>query len=122
MTKSYRSLLYEWHRLLAAVRESEVDFPVLAAYRVTLEGHLESVRTARARQLALQRKSRKATGELRQMVLAGLDEVRCLRSQVRAELGPRDARLRLFGVKPLRPRKPGRAAAPGAPASRRSEA
>ena len=106
MTKSYRSLLYEWRRLLEAVRESEVDLPVLTAYRVALEGHLESVRTARARQLALQRKSRRATGDLRQRVLAGLDEVRCLRSQVRAELGPRDARLLLFGVKPLRPRKP----------------
>src|SRR5688572_30306418 len=101
MNKSYRALFYEWGRLLAAVRTSEVDFPVLTAYRVALEGHLENVRTARARQLAFQKQSRKATRELRQMVLAGLDEVRCLRSQARAELGPRDARLRLFGVKPL---------------------
>ena len=101
MNKSYRSLLCEWSRLLSAVRANEVDFPVLTAYRVTLEGHLESVKIARARQLALQKQSRKATQELRQLVLAGLDEVRCLRSQVRAELGPRDPRLRLFGVKPL---------------------
>ncbi len=113
MNKSYRSLLSEWGRLLAAVRTNEVDFPVLTAYRVVLEGHLENVRLARARQLALKKQSRKATRVLRQLVLAGLDEVRCLRSQVRAELGPRDERLRLFGVKPLRPQRPGKGVAPG---------
>lgn len=112
MNKSYRSLLLEWGRLLAAVRANEVDFPALTAYRLALEGHVESVRIARARQLALQKQRRKATQELRQLVLAGLDEVRCLRSRVRAEMGPRDARLRLFGVKPLRPRNRKRAAGP----------
>lgn len=95
------------------MRANEVDFPVLTAYRVALEGHVENVRIARARQLALQKQRRKATQELRQLVLAGLDEVRSLRSRVRAELGPRDVRLRLFGVKPLRPRKPRRAVGPG---------
>ena len=113
MNRSYRSLLREWGRLLAAVRANEVDFPALTAYRVALEAHVENVRITRIRQLALQKQRRKATLELRQFVLAGLDEVRCLRSRVRAELGPRDARLRLFGVKPLGPRKLGKAVAPG---------
>jgi len=101
MNKSFRCLLEEWGRLLAAVRAGEVDFPVLTAYRVALEGHLENVKAARARQLALQEDCRQATREVRQMVLAGSDEVRRLRSRVKAELGSRDARLRLFGIKPL---------------------
>jgi hypothetical protein len=98
---SYCCVLEEWGRLLAAVRAGEVDFPVLTAYRVALEGHLENVRAARARQLALEEERRHATRELRQMVLAGADDVRRLRSQVKAELGPRDARLRLYGIKPI---------------------
>jgi len=101
MNRSFRCLLEEWGRLLAAVRAGEVDFPVLTAYRVSLEGHLENVKAARARQLALQEDCRQATREVRQMVLVGLDEVRRLRSRVKAELGSRDARLRLFGIKPL---------------------
>jgi hypothetical protein len=101
MNRSYCCLLAEWGRVLAAVRAGEVDFPILTAYRVALEGHLENVKAGRARQLALQEDCRKATRDLRQMVLAGSDEVRRLRSQVRAELGPRDPRLRLFGIKPL---------------------
>lgn len=101
MNKSYRCLLAEWGRLLAAVRAGEVDFPVFTAYRVALEAHLENVKAARARQLALQEEGRQATRELRQMVLAGADDVRRLRSQVKAELGPRDARLCLYGIKPL---------------------
>ncbi len=103
---SYRCLLEEWGRLLAAVRAGEVDFPVLTAYRMALESHLENVKSARTRQLALQDESRQATRELRQMVIAGVDEVRRLRSRVKAELGPRDARLHRFGIKPLGPRKP----------------
>lgn len=90
--------------------------------RSSLEAHLESVRIARSRQLALQKQRRKATLELRQKVLVGLDEVRCLRSQMRAELGPRDARLRLFGIKPLRPRKPEEGCHAGCPLVRRAEA
>ena len=101
MNRSYGCLLEEWGRLLAAVRLGEVDFPVLTAYRTTLEGHLESVRAARARQLALKEEGRQATRELRQMVLVGADEVRRLRGRVKAELGPRDSRLRLYGIKPL---------------------
>jgi hypothetical protein len=104
--KSYRCLLEEWGRLLAAVRAGEVDFPVLVSYRVALENHLGNVRSARARQLALQEVGRQATRELRQMVLAALYEVRRLRSRLKAELDPRDARLHLFGLKPLGPRKP----------------
>jgi len=101
MNRSFRCLLEEWGRLLAAVRAGEVDFPVLTAYRVALEGHLENVKAAKARQLALQEDCRQATREIRQRVLAGSDEVRRLRSRVKAELGSRDARLRLFGIKPL---------------------
>lgn len=101
MGKSYGCLLDEWGRLLAAVRAGEVDFPALTTYRASLESHLEHVKAAQARQLALKEEGRQATRELRQRVLAGADEVRRLRSRVRAELGPRDARLRLFGIKPL---------------------
>jgi hypothetical protein len=52
MNKSYRCLLDEWGHLLAAVRAGEVSFPELTAYRVALEGHLENVKAARARQFA----------------------------------------------------------------------
>ncbi|HKI02933.1 MAG TPA: hypothetical protein VKK31_13240 [Thermoanaerobaculia bacterium] len=53
MNKSFRCLLEEWGRLLAVVRAGEVDFPVLTPYRVALEGHQESAKAARARQLEL---------------------------------------------------------------------
>jgi hypothetical protein len=101
MNKSFRCLLEEWGSLLAAVRAAEADFPVLTVYRLALEGHLENVKAAKARQLALQEDRRQSTREVRQRVLAASDEVKRLRSRVRAELGPRDARLRLFGIKPL---------------------
>ena len=101
MKTSLRCLLAEWGSLLVAVRAAEADFPALTAGRVALEGHLENVEAAKARQLALREECRQATREVWQHVLAGSDEVRRLRSRVRAELGPRDARLRLFGIKPL---------------------
>ena len=101
MNKSFRCLLEDWEHLVAAVQTGAGDFPALTADRVALEGHLENVRAAKARQLALQEDHRQATREVRQRVLAGSDEVRRLRSRVKAELGPRDARLRLFGIKPL---------------------
>ncbi len=104
--KSLRRCLEDWGLLLAAVRAGEVDFPVLTACRETLEGHLENVKAAKARQLALLEDYRQATREVRQRVLAGSDQARRLRSRVKAELGPRDARLRLFGIKPLGGRKP----------------
>jgi hypothetical protein len=105
MNKSYSSLLKDWESLLAAVRAGEVDFPVLTAYRVALEGHLENVKAAKARQLALQAECQGATRELQQTLYAGFDEVRRLRSRVKAELGPRDSRLLLFGIAPLGKRK-----------------
>ena len=40
------------------------------------------------------------------MICAGLDKARRLRSQVKADLGPRDPRLRVFGIAPLGKRKP----------------
>jgi len=73
----------------------------LTTYRMALEIHLENVKAARARQSTLKEGYRQATREVRQMAFAGADEVRRLRSRVKAELGPRDARLRLFGIKPL---------------------
>lgn len=106
MSATFSCLLEEWSRLLAAVRESEADFPVLTAYRVALESHLENVRTTKARQLALQADCREATRDLQQRVLAGKEEVRRLRNQVKAELGSRNPRLKLFGVAPLAKRKP----------------
>ena len=101
MKRSLRCVLEEWGSLLVAVRAGEADFPALTAHRVALEGHLENVKAARARQLALKENYRQATREVLERVHAGSDDVRRLRSQVRAELGPRDARLRLFGIKPL---------------------
>jgi hypothetical protein len=101
MNKSFRCLLDDWGHLLAAVGAGEVELPVLTAHRVALEGHLENVKAAKIRQLALQEDCRQATREVRQRVLAGSDQVRRLHSRLKAELGPRDARLRLFGIKPL---------------------
>ena len=100
-SQSYQGLLSDWARLLAAVRSSEVELPVLIAYRMALENHYESVKAARARQLALQADCQQATRELRNQVRAGGDEASRLRSQVKALLGPRDPRLRLFGISPL---------------------
>ena len=102
---SYRNLLSDWERLLAAVRSSEVELPALLAYRMALENHYESVKAARARQLALQKDSQQATRELRTQIHAGGDEASRLRSQVKALLGPRAPRLRLSGTAPLPPRK-----------------
>ena len=100
-SQSYRNLLSDWERLLAAVRSSEAELPVLTAYRLALENHYETVKAARARQLSLQEDSQQATRELRTQIRVGGDEASRLRSQVKALLGPRDPRLRLFGISPL---------------------
>ena len=99
--QSYGNLLSNWERLLAAVRSSEVEFPALLEYRLALENHYESVKAAKTRQLVLQRNCQQATRELRTQIHAGGDEASRLRSQVKALLGPRDPRLRLFGIVPL---------------------
>ncbi|HEV2853260.1 MAG TPA: hypothetical protein VHC97_10695 [Thermoanaerobaculia bacterium] len=106
MNKVYRCLIGNWERLLAAVRAREAEFPALTPHRVALEAQLEAVKAAKARQLALLADSRSSTRELQQMIVAGRDQVRRLRSQVKADLGPRDVRLCLFGIAPLGKRKP----------------
>ena len=98
---AYAKIFRDWEALIGSCVQHASLVPALTAYRATLEGHLENVKAARARQLALQEDCRQATREVRQMVLAGADEVRRLRNRVKAELGPRDARLHLFGIKPL---------------------
>lgn len=104
-SRSYRDLLADWERLLAAVQSSEADLPVLLAYRLALENHYQTVKTAKARQWALQKDAQQATRELRTQIRAGGDEASRLRSQVKALLGPRDPQLSDFGIAPLRGRK-----------------
>ena len=103
---TYLCLIENWERLLAAVRASEAEFPALTPLRMALEGQLEEVKAAKARQLSLQADHRGVTREVQQIIRAGLDQARRLRSQVKADLGPRDPRLRIFGIVPLGKRKP----------------
>jgi len=103
---TYRCLIENWERLLSAVRASEAESPALTPLRVDLEGELEAVKAAKVRQLSLLAASRSSTRELQQRIAAGLDKARRLRSQVKADLGPRDVRLGLFGIAPLGKRKP----------------
>jgi len=105
MSGSYRALIENWERLLGAVRSSEAEFPALAALRVELEGQLEAVKAARARQLSLQADHRVATREVQRIICTGLEKARRLRSQVKGFLGFRDPRLRVFGITPLGKRK-----------------
>ena len=117
MKKPLRCLIEDWELLLTVLRAGEGDFPVLTPYRMALELHLENVKAARARQAALQEDCRQATREVWQTALAGSDEVSRLRSRVKAELGPRDARLRLFGIKPLGGQRQGHPACPTVPSA-----
>jgi hypothetical protein len=105
---SYRDMLADWQKLTAAVRGGETDLPILIPYRMGLETHLESVQAAKVRQTLLEADRELATLELRHEIAAGRDHIIRLRSQVKAALGPRDERLRDFGIAPIgkRPRKP----------------
>lgn len=105
MSGSYRALIENWERLLAAVRASEAEFPALIPLRQAMEGRLEAVKAAKARQLSLQADYRGATREVQRIICASLDEARRLRSQVKGYLGLRDPRLRIFGIVPLGKRK-----------------
>jgi hypothetical protein len=98
---SYRDMLGDWLKLTAAVRGSETDLPILIPYRMGLDTHLESVQEAKARQLLLELDRELATVELHKEIVAGRDHVIRLRSQIKAALGPRDERLRDFGITPL---------------------
>jgi hypothetical protein len=106
MSGSYRALIDNWERLLAAVRASEAEFPALAALRVELEGQLEALKATKARQLSLQADHRVATQQIQEILCDGLDKARRLRSQVKGFLGLRDPRLRVFGITPLGKREP----------------
>jgi len=105
---SYRNILAEWRKLMAAVRGSEPDLPILTPYRMELETHLEGVLDAKLRQALLEANREQATAVLHEAIVAGRDHVIRLRSQVKAALGPRNERLRDFGITPLgkRRRKP----------------
>jgi hypothetical protein len=105
---SYRDMLADWQKLEAAVRGNEPDLPILIPYRMELDTHIEEVQAAKVRQTLLELDRELATLELRKEINAGRDHVIRLRSQIRAALGPRDQRLRDFGIAPIgkRPRKP----------------
>lgn len=95
------NLLAGWEQLFAAVEAHEAELPGLAPYKSSLRESLDRVRESKNHQEVLTASRRQATRDLQQRLQEGADLVSRLRSQVKAELGPRDERLKLFGVKPI---------------------
>lgn len=100
-TNNLSVLMAGWEQLLAAVEAHESDLPVLAPYKTFLRQSLDRLRVAKSHQEMLSASRKQATQEVEQRVGESRDLVSRLRSLVKAELGPRDERLKLFGIKPI---------------------
>lgn len=94
-------LVADWEQLFAAVEAHEAELPVLVSYKTFLRESLDRVRVAKTHQESLKAGGLQATRDVKQRIREGGEVVARLRSQVKAELGLRDERLKLFGIKPL---------------------
>lgn len=66
---------------------------------------LDRIRAAKTHQEMLSASRQQATRDVEQRVREGWELVARLRSQIKADLGRRDERLKLFGIKPIPPRR-----------------
>jgi hypothetical protein len=104
-TYNFATLMDSWEQLFAAVEAHEAELPVVAPYKAPLRESLDRIRGAKNHQEMLSASRQQATRETGQLVQEGRELVARLRSQIKAELGRRDERLRLFGIKPIPPHR-----------------
>jgi len=118
-TSKFSTLMADWEQLFAAVEEHGAELPVLNPYKTSLRESLDQIRVAKTHQEALSASRKNATREVEQRLQDGWDLVSRLRSLVKATLGPRDERLKLFGIPPIplhrAPRPKGGAKGTGSP-------
>lgn len=100
-TPKQSNLIANWEQLFAAVEAHEAELPLLSPFKAFLRESLDRVRESKNHQEVLTASRRQATRDLQQRLQEGSDLVSRLRSQVKAELGLRDERLKLFGIKPI---------------------
>jgi len=100
-TNKFADLMDSWEQLFAAVEAHEAELPVVAPFKAPLRESLDRIRGAKNHQEMLWASRQQATRDLGQWVREGRDLVARLRDQLKAELGRRDERLELFGIKPI---------------------
>ena len=99
--------LQEGRKLLEKVREIEAEIPEVASFRQVLEkAHTQAV-SAKSKRETLAAATQEATKQLNEDLAAVADASSALRSYLRGVLGPRNPKLGIYGIKPLKRRKAG---------------
>ncbi len=100
-SQSFADFVTDWERLLLAANANEADLPGLDARVAVLEGIVTELRSLSARQDANRAAGRTDTRRIQELLTAGRDAALQIRSQVRAQYGPRNEKLAEFRVRVL---------------------
>ena len=103
---SLQEFLADWENLLAEVRRTPYDIPLLAAFLIALEGALGKARAAKARQIACSNGRQQATRQLNEAVAEGREVASRMRLLLKGRLGYHNEDLVRFGATPVRKRRP----------------
>ncbi|HEX7180728.1 MAG TPA: hypothetical protein VF756_02710 [Thermoanaerobaculia bacterium] len=103
---SFKDLLADWEKLLAAIRETPGGIPHIRDFQVELERAFEAARALKTRQLEHRAAAQRTTRQLNEAVALGRDTASRTRSYLKGCLGFRNEDLVRFGVKPSRKRRP----------------
>jgi hypothetical protein len=106
MKSSLSNVLNAWERLLNGAASYPGDFQWLEACRVQLAAELSDIRELQARRAALRAEMRQSTRALKVFLARGRELAARIRAGVRFQYGPASEKLLVFGMKPVRRRKP----------------
>jgi chromosome segregation ATPase len=103
-SKTYGAKTGGLRRLLVAVEENAAALPDVAMERINLELALSSAEDAKNRQDSAVGNKQRATQELKEALARAEDAARQLQNAAKFKLGPRNEKLVVFQVTPLRKR------------------
>ncbi len=103
---SFADQIQDWEKLLQAVRCSEAELAGLAPFREAFERAYALAVSTRARRDALRIATMEATRQINAEFAACREAASALRSYVKSVLGFRSEALLLYGVRPIRKRRP----------------
>jgi hypothetical protein len=96
---SFKARITAYQKLLAAVEAHEVELPQVALYMADFELALAEVKASKVRQADLGKRRKQATREVGEQMAECRELALRLKSLIVAHFGPKDERLKLFGIK-----------------------
>ena len=102
---SQADCLYDWDRILRAVRKNKIVLPGVDPYLEGLEKAYSNTTVHRIQRAVLQAASREATQQLQASLTEGRDAASRLRSFIKSVLGNHSVQLLAYGMKPISKRR-----------------